>query len=352
MGLNINLFVHGVPMGQKVWGPKGDDYLYWASFYGPRWETPEVMKVDVKTFRGTSYCYYSLVKGLNVCDSAGRAGSYFALTLRINAFYIDVQNLYSILKATYDKMCVGLCVQESGNATKYLIADFQSIDAQLKAIENHIVNYISNFSINEDLVSLQGFPANSGSASREVNLHDCGRPLALEYGRKYGTFMVSPYFQSFAIIKKIAECESEVETTKQQAQQQLQAQQKACQAQLDALRQGHQARLEEVKQQAQQQLQAQQKASQAQLDALRQEYEGEIAEIQKRAQRSCRRGRAFFMKILKRSGRSANAGCQAGRESAGKLQECPQGQSATQRMEDSRMQKSKKAKSKKKKNKK
>lgn len=28
MGLNINLFVHGVPMGQKIWGPKSDDQRY------------------------------------------------------------------------------------------------------------------------------------------------------------------------------------------------------------------------------------------------------------------------------------------------------------------------------------
>ena len=90
MGLNISLFVHGVPMGQKMWGPKGDDLRYLSTFYGPKWESPEVMKVEVMTFGGVTNCYYSFVKGQNVCDSQGRAGSYFALTLRINAFYVDV----------------------------------------------------------------------------------------------------------------------------------------------------------------------------------------------------------------------------------------------------------------------
>ena len=33
MGLNIELVVHGVPMGQKMWGAKKAEELFFSSFY-------------------------------------------------------------------------------------------------------------------------------------------------------------------------------------------------------------------------------------------------------------------------------------------------------------------------------
>lgn len=221
MGLNINLFVHGVPMGQKIWGPEGEDSRYISSFYGPNWDAPEVMKTDVMTFGGITYCYYSFVKGQNVFDSQSRAGSYFALTLRVNAFYCDVQNIYNILKATYDKMCVGLCVQENENSVKYLLSDFQNIDSNLRNIESHILDYISKFSINNDLVSLSGFSVNTQSAIQKINLHECTKTVALDIAKKTGKLMLSPWYLSSNATNTIAKYKSEVQATEQRAQQKI-----------------------------------------------------------------------------------------------------------------------------------
>ena len=256
MGLNISLFVHGVPMGQKMWGPKGDDLRYLSTFYGPKWESPEVMKVEVMTFGGVTNCYYSFVKGQNVCDSQGRAGSYFALTLRINAFYVDVQNMYNILKAAYEKMCVGLCVQDTGAMIKYLVADFQSIDSKLKDIENHIVNYIGEFSINEDLVSLLGFSAISQGASLNVNLHECMKNVALDCLKKAGKIMVSPYFLSASSAKTVEKYKAEIDMVRQKARQEIQLQQRTSQEKIASMTQESQAKMLTVKQQAEEKLDA------------------------------------------------------------------------------------------------
>lgn len=279
MGLNISLFVHGVPMGQKIWGPKGDDQRYLSSFYGPKWDTPEVMKIDIMTFGGVSYCYYSLVKGLNVCDSQGRAGSYIALTLRINAFYGDVQNMYAILKAAYEKMCVGLCVQESNNVTRYLIADFQNVDAQLKNIESHIINYISEFSVNEDIVSLSGFSVNSQSASPQVNLHECNKHVALDSMKKYGKLMVSPYFLSASAANTVAKYKSEIEATKQKAQQEIQIQQKASQEKIDSVVSEAQAKISSVTMQSQQDLRQCKEQARQQVEQARIENDRRMSEL-------------------------------------------------------------------------
>ncbi len=271
MGLNINLFVHGVPMGQKIWGPKGDDQRYISSFYGPKWDTPEVMKVDVMTFGGQTYTYYSFVKGLNVCDSQGRSGSYFALTLRLNAFYSDVQNLYNILRAAYEKMCVGLCVQDNGNTTKYFLSDFQNIDSKLKDIETHIINYIGEFSINEDIISLSGFSSVNQGASVNINLHECTKGVALDCGKKYGRFMVSPYFLSTSAAKTVASYKAEIETTKQKAQQELQLQQKSYQEEINSVVQEYKERLASITRQSQEDIkqcrdQARQQVEQAKIE--------------------------------------------------------------------------------------
>ena len=279
MGLNISLFVHGVPMGQKIWGPKGDDQRYLSSFYGPKWDTPEVMKIDIMTFGGVPYCYYSLVKGLNVCDSQGRTGSYIALTLRINAFYGDVQNMYAILKAAYEKMCVGLCVQESNNVTRYLIADFQNVDAQLKNIESHIINYICEFSVNEDIVSLSGFSVNSQSASPNVNLHECNKHVALDSMKKYGKLMVSPYFLSASAANTVAKYKSEIEATKQKAQQEIQIQQKASQEKIDSVVSEAQAKISSVTMQSQQDLRQCKEQARQQVEQARMENDRRMSEL-------------------------------------------------------------------------
>lgn len=265
MGLNISLFVHGVPMGQKMWGPKGDDLRYLSTFYGPKWESPEVMKVEVMTFGGVTNCYYSFVKGQNVCDSQGRAGSYFALTLRINAFYVDVQNMYNILKAAYEKMCVGLCVQDTGAMIKYLVADFQSIDSKLKDIENHIVNYIGEFSINEDLVSLLGFSAISQGASLNVNLHECMKNVALDCLKKAGKIMVSPYFLSASSAKTVEKYKAEIDMVRQKARQEIQLQQRTSQEKIASMTQESQAKMLTVKQQAEEKLRLCEQRSQQQI---------------------------------------------------------------------------------------
>ncbi len=282
MGLNISLSVHGVPMGQKIWGPKGDDQRYLSSFYSPKWDTPEVMKVEIMTFGGLTSCYYSFIKGQNVCDSQGRAGSYFALTLRINAFYVDVQNMYNILKAAYEKMCVGLCVQDTGTMVKYLVADFQSIDSKLKDIESHILNYIGEFSVNEDIVSLSGFSANSQGACQNVNLHECTKRLALDYVKKAGKMMVSPCFLSVSAAKEVDKYKTEMETVRQKAQQEIQLQQRTSQEQITAITQKSQADIQSVTRQAEENLRLSEQRSQQQIAQANADNERKMSELKQR----------------------------------------------------------------------
>lgn len=272
MGLNINLFVHGVPMGQKIWGPKGDDSMFLSSFYGPKWDMPEVMKVDVMTFGGTTYCYYSFVKGKNVCDANGREGSFLALTLRVNAFYADVQNMYNVLKATYDKMCVGLCVQDNGISTKYLVQDFAGIDPKLKEIEKHLLNYISEFSIGEDIIPLSGFMSSGQGATINFNLHECNKKVALETVKKTGKIVVSPWFLASNAAKVVAQLKADMQATTQKAQQEIKMQQQASQEKIDAITKQSREELRECREEVRKQIAQADKDCQEKIEEIKQSY--------------------------------------------------------------------------------
>ena len=280
MRLNINLFVHGVPMGQKIWGPKGDDERYLSSFYGPKWDAPELIKVDVMGIGGTAQCYYTFVRGRNVCDSSGRAGSYFALTLKMNAFYTDVQNIYNILKAVYNKMCVGLCVQEENGMVKYLLSDFQSIDSKLKEMEGHLLNYISNFSNSNDIVPLSGFTANGQAVN--LNLFECDEVVATEQIKKVGHLIVSPHYLSSDTAKIVAQCKADTQSAIQRAQQEIQLLKTAAQDEKAHITKQAEERIDSITRESQEELKACQEQYNARLTQVEEECDKRIAEIQNR----------------------------------------------------------------------
>ena len=281
MAINIELFVHGVPYGQKIWGPKGKEEQYLSSFYGPKWDT-EVMKVDFKTFAGdVPQCYYSFIKGQNVCDSDGRLGGYFALTVRINVFYADVQNMYNILKAIYDKICVGLCVQEKNGTIQFLRNDFQSIDGKLKEIKEYLLNYLGLFSTSNDIVSLNGFTAKGEVAATSVNLLECTKSFAVNEIRKCGKIMVSAYYPTTKEAKTIAQYQAKIQTLAQQAQQEIQLANKSAQEKIDITTRQANERIDSLIRKNEEEIRKNQEMARNTLEHTKNEYERRIEEIKK-----------------------------------------------------------------------
>lgn len=228
MALSIKLYAHGVPKGQKIWGATGMVGKYIETFYHP-YTYEEQMYVETKNIDGTPYCFYTFIKGKTVLDYEGRAGAYLALTLQINAFYVDIQNIYNILSAAYKKMCIGSCVKENGGNVKFCISDFSQVNDQLQTIENKAIGYIGDFSNNDDLKGI----GTSQNSTTEINLQECTKDVATALiGR--GKIVVSPLIPSSnekAIIdKKNKEIEAvrkdaqrQIDTSKQEAQQRIEA---------------------------------------------------------------------------------------------------------------------------------
>lgn len=230
MALNINLYVHGVPMGHKTWGVLGEDDNFIANFYGPKWPAKELMQVDIRECKGKVYSYYTFVKGQNVMGYDNRTGSYFALTIRMDAYYADLQNMYKILSAAYEKMCVGRLVQKQGKDIKFIVQDFTVLDNELKGMENRIISYIGEFSNNKDLVSFSGFKTNGQQPAQTENLLECDNVKALNTVKATGKISVSPYYPSKEVKELISKNEDEMQKLRQMASQQInEAHEKASQ---------------------------------------------------------------------------------------------------------------------------
>ncbi len=279
MSLNINLFVHGVPMGQKIWGLVSEDRPYISSFYGPKWDAPEVMKIDIMTFGGITYAYYSFIKGQKLCDSQGRAGAYFALTLRLNAFYADIQNIYNILKATYEKMCIGLCVQETNDSTQFIVDDFQCIENKLKEIEQYILKYIGDFSINDDILGISGFASSGNNTSKNINLFECNKNVAINIIRQTGKLLVSPHYLSERATTIVNQYKAELKASAEKAQYEFQLLQRNTQDKIDNITKQSREELELLKVKSHRELESVQEQSRIQLSQMREEYETKISNI-------------------------------------------------------------------------
>lgn len=218
---DIKLYAHGVPNGQKTWGVSESDSTYIDSFYGRESEASVQMLVEVRRFGTNTNCYYTYLRLNNINDKSGRAGSYFALTLRINYYYADIQNIYNLLDAAYNKFILGSALTTSNGVSNYLISDFSELDSRLAALEKEIRYYLMQFSSDSDFIPLDRFKANGQSEVVNFNLLECEPKIVAGHIKTHGHFSVSPQYLSHREQTIIQKTKVEIDRTKADATQQI-----------------------------------------------------------------------------------------------------------------------------------
>lgn len=238
MKYEIRLYVHGTPNGQKTWGVGDLDGNYIETFYGRKSNVFTQMFVEVRQFGSSAYCYYTYLRTGNVCDTIGRTGGYFALTLRINYYYADTQNIYNLLDAAYNKFIVGpkSIVSVNDGVTKYLITDFSQADATLKVLEQELNKYLMQFSSDSDFVPLSGFSANGQNEPAVVNILDCDVRAIANYIKSSSSISVSPWYSSVREQQTNQRMTAEINAVKIQAQHDVSVAQRDKEAGIKAIR--------------------------------------------------------------------------------------------------------------------
>ena len=239
MGLEVKFFVHGVSRGHRTWGAEDTDIKYADAFYSVNWPLKEMMMVEVMENNGSLYCYYSFIRGGKVLGADKRDGSYTAITLRLNACYTDLQNMYHILRAAYEKVCVGMFIQENGTFAQFTTDDFLSVEVQLVKLRDNIFDYISRFSRTTDIVSLSGFRRGAGKGVLEVNASESNGSDVLATLKQTGKIFVSHLYPTTSEAKilaaaqqNIAQCQAEthrsVQAIKDQAALRIKQAEERC----------------------------------------------------------------------------------------------------------------------------
>lgn len=239
MAYNIKLFAHGVPNGQDIWGNPGEDAKYIEAFYGRKSNIPSQMFVEVMKFGNETNAYYTyFYYHEKIQDSVNRPGGYFALTLRINYYYADIQNIYNLLDAAFNKFIIGSIMEHTASGgCRFVVSQFKLVSDNFKALEQELQHYLMQFSSNKDFISLGGFKSNGQNNFGAINLLEATPGVVANHVKSTGRISISSHHPSLKEQQIINRMNTEMQNVTSNAQQQIAAiQQKARQDILSAQR--------------------------------------------------------------------------------------------------------------------
>ena len=155
--MDLELFIHGVPNGLKIIGIT-EDKNYFTTFYNiskKEFQGSPKFLVEIRKLNGINYCYYSFLNYNNIRDYSGRAGSYFGITIRFDAFCLDPCRMAGLLYTLYQKHVIGSILSEDG---KYLVPDFTT--EYIIPIETTLNTLLTSSFRDEDFVPIKNIPLN------------------------------------------------------------------------------------------------------------------------------------------------------------------------------------------------
>ena len=169
----------------------------------------------------------------------GRDGSYFGLSLRLDAYCKDVMNMYRILDTIYNIYVCGSLLKMEKSKLKYTFSDFANVETKLKTIEAETIKLIQNGFYADSFMPLDGFATGSGNAS-VFNLYELTTADAMQVMKQSGKIMVSPYYPTMREKKIQQQHDSQIENLRQQCDREkseLKASLTPLKAQVSALQQ-------------------------------------------------------------------------------------------------------------------
>ena len=202
--MTVDFILHGVPNGQDFWGPNDDNH-YFSTFYVQKSER-EYLSIEARKVSGKSYCYYNYLKYNNVTAADGRAGAYLGITLRFDAYYKDILNIYQLFEIVYNNL-LDTIFEKNGEAIKYKISKFEAADSNLNEIKKKVVNLIQLSATAKDFTALNDSFFNNEDKTLPAFLLDCTPDNVLQALKKYGKIDISKYYPSNNEAKKMRNIE-------------------------------------------------------------------------------------------------------------------------------------------------
>ena len=194
--MEVEVFVHGTPHGESFWG-KEEDRMFFGSFYTQTCSDEVKFLIQTRLTMGKSYCYYSYLLYKNVIESGGRAGSYFGLTIRMDAYCKDFMRVYKILNMVFSAYVLNKVLKPLAVGYKYVVSNFpDSLELMDNISEGTLRLIQATFEKTpEDFCSFNGFSTNK-TYRNSANLYEITADAVESLLREDGAIALSPYYQT------------------------------------------------------------------------------------------------------------------------------------------------------------
>lgn len=199
--MTVDFILHGVPNGQDFWGASDDNH-YFSTFYVQKNEK-EYLSIEARKVFGKTYCYYNYLKYNNVIAADGRAGAYLGITLRFDAYYKDILNIYQIFEVIYNNLLNSI-LEKNGENVKFKIPKFEVAERELTEIKKKVVSLIQLSANAQDFTALNDSFFSVENKTVQAFLLDCTPENVLQALKKYGKVDISKYYPSNNEVKKIS----------------------------------------------------------------------------------------------------------------------------------------------------
>ena len=218
--MTVDLIIHGVPNGQDMYGVD-DDTHYFSTFYVQK-DEKEFLNIETRKVSGKSYCYYNFLRYNGVTAFDERAGAYLGITLRFDAYYKDVINIYHLCEIIYNNLIDKIFIKNDNNV-KFKIAKFKDAENELNEIKKKVLSLINLSATAKDFTSINdSFFKNEGKVVKAFLL-DCTFDNVMQALIKYGKVEISKYFPSVNEAKRVKSVEERLNATITQKEAELQS---------------------------------------------------------------------------------------------------------------------------------
>lgn len=202
--MTVDLILHGVPNGQDIWGVS-DDTHYISTFYVQKDER-EYLSIGIRKVDGKPYCYYNFLKYNGVTASDERAGAYIGITLRFDAYYKDILNVYQLCEIVYNNLLDTIFIK-NGENVKFKIAKFVEAENELVEIKKKLFNLINLSATAKDFTPINDSFFSNDSKTVKAFLLDCTPDNVMQALVKYGRVEISKYLPSVNESKRLKSVE-------------------------------------------------------------------------------------------------------------------------------------------------
>lgn len=122
--MEAEFFIHGP---RHAFYGKPEESQYCQLFDNSQIKDDIRFIVEVRKAGNGKWCtYYNYCRYANVLDIDGRSGAYIGLTVRLDAYYANLRNMYTVLEAVFMSRVVGLLLKKIPSGFQYIVSDFKN----------------------------------------------------------------------------------------------------------------------------------------------------------------------------------------------------------------------------------